>query len=83
MKTATVRELRNRYSEVFKWIEAGEEVTISKRGVIIARLIPQKSAKNQRVDWRESAALRLDRTHMRRLSTTESAELLAESQEGF
>jgi antitoxin (DNA-binding transcriptional repressor) of toxin-antitoxin stability system len=41
MRTATVRDLRNRYSAVLKWIEAGEEVSITRRGVIIARLVPE------------------------------------------
>lgn len=32
MKTATVADLRNRFSEISHWLIAGEEVTITKRG---------------------------------------------------
>jgi prevent-host-death family protein len=78
MKTATVRDLRNNYSSVLRWVEAGEEVTISRRGKIVARLIPER-AKSKKVDWSKSAAVNMDRTGFRVLSAKESAELLAES----
>ncbi len=81
MKTATVRELRNEYKRVLAWAEAGEEVTISRRGKVIARLIPERP-KLKRVDWTKSAALTMDRTGWRTLSAKESASLRAESQ-GF
>jgi prevent-host-death family protein len=79
MRTATVRELRNHYSEVLKWIEAGEEVAISKRGVVIARLVPEKPQTAGRVDWTTSAALRRDKAKMKLLSSEESAAILAEA----
>ena len=31
MKTATVRELRNRYTQLLKWLEAEEEIRITRR----------------------------------------------------
>ena len=80
MRTATVRELRNRYLTVLKWIEAGEEVAISRRGVIIARLVPEKQQQTDRVDWAQSAAFRRDRTGERVLTAKESAGLLSENQ---
>jgi antitoxin (DNA-binding transcriptional repressor) of toxin-antitoxin stability system len=79
MKTATVRELRNRYTTVLKWIEAGEEVAISRRGVIIARLIPERHSKSDEVDWEQSSAVRRDRTGERRLTATETEALLHEN----
>ena len=39
MKTASVADLRNRFGQVAKWIELGEEVTITKRGKPFARLL--------------------------------------------
>jgi prevent-host-death family protein len=83
MKRATVRELRNRYSDLLKWIEAGEEIAISRRGVVIARLVPERARKRQRVNWTKSAAFRLDRSSMPPLSTSQSAGLLAESKGEF
>ena len=78
MKTATVRELRNQYRSVLGWVEAGEEVTISKRGKIIARLVPEKP-KPTKVDWTQSAAFKRDRTGMRMLTAEESLALIHES----
>jgi len=40
MKTATVADLRNNFATVSKWIHAGAEVTITKRGLPFATLTP-------------------------------------------
>jgi antitoxin (DNA-binding transcriptional repressor) of toxin-antitoxin stability system len=40
MKTATVRDLRNRFPRVAAWIEQGEPVEITKAGKLFARLVP-------------------------------------------
>ena len=40
MKTATVRELRNEFPRIEAWVHEGESINISKRGKVIARLIP-------------------------------------------
>jgi antitoxin (DNA-binding transcriptional repressor) of toxin-antitoxin stability system len=40
MKTATVRELRNEFPRIEAWVHEGESVHISKRGKVIATLIP-------------------------------------------
>jgi antitoxin (DNA-binding transcriptional repressor) of toxin-antitoxin stability system len=44
MKTASVRELRNEFRRVSKWLEAGETVQILKRGKPIARVVPEPSS---------------------------------------
>lgn len=82
MKTATVRELRNQYRSVLSWVEAGEEVTISRRGVVIARLVPEKNAPG-RSDWSHSAAVCMDRSDLPTLTAKQSSSLLAESQGDF
>ena len=76
MRTATVRDLRNRYSAVLKWIEAGEEVSITRRGVIIARLVPEVRRSSESVDWEQSAAFRRNRQGERTLTEEESRRLL-------
>jgi len=38
MKTATVRDLRNNFARVSRWIEAGEQVEITKRGQPYAKI---------------------------------------------
>ncbi len=40
MKTATVRDLRNRFPRLAAWIAEGEPVEITKRGKPFARLVP-------------------------------------------
>jgi antitoxin (DNA-binding transcriptional repressor) of toxin-antitoxin stability system len=43
MKTATVRELRNDFPRIEAWVHEGESVSISKRGKVIATLVPASS----------------------------------------
>lgn len=45
MKTATVRELRNEFSRLSKWLAAGETVQITKRGKAFARVVPEHKPK--------------------------------------
>jgi len=40
MKTATVRELRNEFPRIEAWLHEGESVSISKRGKVVATLVP-------------------------------------------
>jgi antitoxin (DNA-binding transcriptional repressor) of toxin-antitoxin stability system len=40
MKTATVRELRGEFPRLLRWLQAGETVVISRRGCVVARLVP-------------------------------------------
>lgn len=51
MKTATVRDLRNNFADVAKWIEHGEAVTITRNGAAFATLAPAKPAKPRKPDW--------------------------------
>lgn len=50
-RTATVRDLRNRFADVAKWIEDGEQVVITRNGAVFATLAPAKPAKPRKVDW--------------------------------
>jgi len=45
MKTATVRELRNDFGRLSKWLEKGETIEILKRGKPVAELVPKSSGK--------------------------------------
>ena len=40
MKTATIADLRNHFPSVFKWIQEGEQVEVTRRGRVVARLLP-------------------------------------------
>ena len=45
MKTATVRDLRNQFRRISKWLEKGETVQVLKRGKAFARVVPEPTAK--------------------------------------
>lgn len=45
MKTATVRQLRNDFGRLSKWLEKGETIEILKRGKPVADLVPRGSGK--------------------------------------
>jgi antitoxin (DNA-binding transcriptional repressor) of toxin-antitoxin stability system len=47
MKTATVRELRNEFGRISKWLAKGETVEIIKRGKAVADLVPKSSSKSR------------------------------------
>ena len=58
MKTATqdpriasVRDLRNRFADVAKWIEDGEQVSITRHGAAFATLAPARPEKPRKPDW--------------------------------
>ena len=61
MKTATVRDLRNRFPRVAAWIEQGEPVEITKAGKRFARLVPAPPEQPRRFKMPDLRA-RLDRT---------------------
>ena len=47
MKTATIRDLRNNFARLSKWIEQGETVEILKRGKPVADLVPKTGGKRK------------------------------------
>ncbi len=49
MKTASVRDLRNSFARVSRWIEAGETVEVTKRGRVFARIMPAEPPKTGRI----------------------------------
>lgn len=79
VKTATVRDLRNHYMGILKWISSGEIVQITQRGKPIARLVPEPPKTASTVDWAASAAVRRNRSHEKVLSAEESINLIHES----
>lgn len=79
MKTATVRDLRNRYTDLLRWLDAGEEIVITQRGKAVARLVPERNQPRPRVNWSESPAVKRDRSKSRVLTAAESTALIHES----
>jgi prevent-host-death family protein len=79
MKTTTVRELRNNYAKVLKWVSAGEEVEVTRRGKAVAKVVPVALVNPTKVDWAESAALK-GLPWATALTEAQSGSILAESQ---
>ena len=79
MKTATVRELRNHYTSLLRWVAAGEEVLITQKGQAVARLLPTLPDEPSGVDWANSPEVRRDRSGETQLTAAESAALIAEA----
>jgi len=48
MKTATVRDLRNNFAKVSRWVQDGQKVEITSRGVALAHLVPVAPPKNRK-----------------------------------
>lgn len=54
MKTTTVREVQHHLSKLLDEVAAGEEITITRRGVSVAKLVPSLSAENpmeKKINW--------------------------------
>ena len=81
MKTATVRDLRNHYTNLLRWVQAGEEVLITQKGVPVARLLPPRNPRLGRVNWANSPEVCRDRSggETTQLSSDESASIIAEA----
>jgi len=58
MKTASVADLRNRFPSVFRWIEDGETVELTKRGRVVARIVPAPPAKARKFKMPDFEAMR-------------------------
>jgi len=62
-----------------RWVSAGEEVLITRRGVIIAKLSPATPQTEHLVDWASSPEVLRDRSVDEVMSAEQSAEILAEA----
>lgn len=71
--------MRNHYTTVLGWLSAGEDVLITRRGQVIARLSAETAIGAQGVDWASSAEVLRDRSADEILSAEQSAAILAEA----
>jgi antitoxin (DNA-binding transcriptional repressor) of toxin-antitoxin stability system len=76
MKTASVRDLRNNFPRVSEWIEGGEQVELTKRGKVIARIVPVRQKVKKPVGWPNFAG-RLKRIYGKRV-LPDSGEMMDE-----
>jgi prevent-host-death family protein len=50
MKTATVRDIRHDFGRILSWVEEGQQVEITKRRRIVARMVPVKP-RSVKMEW--------------------------------
>ncbi len=74
MKQASVRDLRYRFSEVEDSLREGEEIQITKRKRVIARLVPSANTASTRPDF----LARLKQVYRGKILKVSGAELLAQ-----
>jgi antitoxin (DNA-binding transcriptional repressor) of toxin-antitoxin stability system len=55
MKVATVRDLRNDFAKISRWLEDGEAVEIRRRGKVIGRIAPSRSSAPRPSAWPDFA----------------------------
>ena len=79
MRTATVRDLRNHYTNLLSWVSAGEEIIITQRGKPVARLVPDTSEKPETVNWADAPEVTRDRSGEIMLTAEESLKLIHEA----
>ncbi len=82
MKTATVRDLRNRFPRVAAWIGEGEPVEITKSGKPFARLMPIPPKKPRKLVKPDIMAQLKETWGDRVFSAKEVAEMRAAELEG-
>jgi antitoxin (DNA-binding transcriptional repressor) of toxin-antitoxin stability system len=63
MKTATVRQVRHDFGSVLQWVADGESVQVSKRGQVVAMIVPPVPPKRRRALKRPNFLARLQRIY--------------------
>ncbi|MGH7438144.1 MAG: type II toxin-antitoxin system Phd/YefM family antitoxin [Polyangiaceae bacterium] len=51
MKVASVRDLRNEFAKIARWLEEGEAVEIRRRGKAIGRIAPARRSPAAGLSW--------------------------------
>jgi antitoxin (DNA-binding transcriptional repressor) of toxin-antitoxin stability system len=80
MKTATVRELRNEFPRIEAWVHDGESVNISKRGKVIATLVPVATQANESSVPKPDIMKRLNETWGERVFSMEEVTSMREDE---
>jgi antitoxin (DNA-binding transcriptional repressor) of toxin-antitoxin stability system len=80
MRSASVRDLRYRFTAVEHLLQEGEEIQITRRKRVIARLVPASPAVPEK---RPDFLARLRAIYGRKILKTSGAELLSKERERF
>lgn len=79
MKTATVRHVQHNFAAVLDAVRKGQEIAITKRGTVVARIVPARKAKGK-ISWPDSAA-RMKRLGRRAATGTPASRIIREMRE--
>ncbi len=63
MKTASIRQIHHDFGTVLNWVEAGEQVEVSKHGKVVALITPPPAPKASGPRKRPDFAARLKRIY--------------------
>ena len=81
MRAASVRELRQNFGSLLTWLEEGQEIQITMRRRVIARLVPDWPKSPVKVRMPDFAA-RLKRIHGKKTIGAEEAQAILDANEG-
>lgn len=83
MQSVPVFEAKNRLSELITAVEHGDQVTITRRGVPVARLVAEPDQKAVVAGRRQRVALALERLRQLRSGLALEGDLKAVAREGL
>jgi antitoxin (DNA-binding transcriptional repressor) of toxin-antitoxin stability system len=81
MKTASVRELRQNFGSLLTWIEEGQEIQITMRRRVVARLVPDRTKSGVNVRMPDFAA-RLKKIHGNKVISAENVQAILDENKG-
>jgi prevent-host-death family protein len=61
MKEVGAFEAKSRFGQLLDWVEAGDEIVITRRGKVVARLVPPAGAVNPEAGIEAAARIRARR----------------------
>lgn len=83
MKTLPVYEAKNRFSELITAVEHGDQVTITRRGVPVARLVAEAALATDEAGQRQRVASALERLRRIRSGLALEGDLKAIARDGL
>jgi antitoxin (DNA-binding transcriptional repressor) of toxin-antitoxin stability system len=81
MKRASVRELRQNFGSLLAWLEDGQEIQITMRRRVVARLVPDRPKSATKVRMPDFIA-RLEEIHGEKVLSAEEAEAILDENKG-
>lgn len=81
MKTASVRDLRQKFGSLLTWLKEGHEIQITMHRRVVARLVPDRPESAAKVRMPDFAA-RLKKIHGEQVLSAEAAQTILDENKG-